>query len=114
MNLLVIVADTFRYDHLGFNDHASIHTPCLDALAAESVTFDRCYASSFPTMPLRADLFTGKWTFPYLGWAPLPRDEVVLAQLLSAHGYKTMGVADTPFFLRDGYGYDRGLSLIHI
>ncbi len=110
MNILMIVADTFRYDHLGFNGNPVIKTPNLDALAADSVAFDRSYAASFPTMPNRADLFTGKWTFTYLGWAPLPVSEIVLAQLLSEHGYRTMGVADTPFFVRYGYGYDRGFS----
>ena len=110
MNIVVIVSDTFRYDHLGCNGNDMIRTPNLDDLAAKSVVFDRSYAASFPTMPMRADLFTGKWTFTYLGWAPLPREETVLAQVLSANGYKTMAVVDTPFFTRGGYGYDRGFS----
>jgi len=110
MNILVIVADTFRYDHVGFNGNSAIKTPNLDALAADSVAFDRSYAASFPTMPNRADLFTGKWTFTYLGWAPLRQDETVLAQALTANGYKTMAVVDTPFFARNGFGYDRGFS----
>ena len=110
MNILVIVSDTFRYDHLGYNGNGDITTPNLDALGANSVVFDRSYAASFPTMPMRADLFTGKWTFTYLGWAPLPREEAVLAQVLSDNGYQTMGVVDTPFFTRAGFGYDRGFS----
>jgi arylsulfatase A-like enzyme len=30
--------------------------------------------------------------------------------MLSRAGYQTMGVVDTPFFIRDGYGYDRGFD----
>jgi len=57
---------------------------------------------------MRADLYTGKFTFTYLGWAPMPLDEVILPQLMSGAGYRTMAVVDTPFYIRRGYAYDRG------
>jgi arylsulfatase A-like enzyme len=85
-------------------------TPNLDRFAKKSVIFDRCYACSFPTMPARADIFTGKWTYTYLGWAPLPRNEKILAENLRNTGYTTVGIVDTPFFVKNGYGYDRGFS----
>jgi arylsulfatase A-like enzyme len=59
---------------------------------------------------MRADLFTGKYTFPYLGWAPLPADETPLAEILQKTGYTTLAAVDTPFFVRNGYGYDRGFK----
>jgi arylsulfatase A-like enzyme len=108
MNVVVIVSDTLRQDHLGCYGNDVIETPHLDALSERAVTFDRCYAASFPTVPMRADLFTGKYTFNYLGWAPLTSDEATLAECLSKGGYRTFGVTDTPFFIRRGYGYDRG------
>jgi arylsulfatase A-like enzyme len=74
------------------------------------MVFERCYASSFPTMPARADLLTGKYAFTSLGWAPLPPEETTLAQLLTEAGYVTFGVTDTPFFVRRGYGYDAGFA----
>ena len=108
MNIILIVSDTLRYDHLGCNGNERIYTPHIDRFAERCVVFDRCYAASFPTMPMRADLFTGKWTFTYLGWAPLPREEVILPELLRRNGYLTTAVVDTPFFIRNGYHYDRG------
>ncbi|HID06336.1 MAG TPA: hypothetical protein EYP10_04225, partial [Armatimonadetes bacterium] len=36
------------------------------------------------------------------------RDEIILPQLLTEAGYRTMAIVDTPFFVRNGYGYDRG------
>jgi arylsulfatase A-like enzyme len=38
----------------------------------------------------------------------LPQNEVTLADCLSKAGYVTAGIADTPFFMRNGYGQDRG------
>jgi arylsulfatase A-like enzyme len=51
---------------------------------------------------------TGRYTFPYLPWGPLPQNEVTLADCLSKAGYLTAGIADTPFLMRNGYGQDRG------
>jgi arylsulfatase A-like enzyme len=72
--------------------------------------FDRCYAASFPTVPCRSDILTGKYNFTYLGWAPLPQDEITLPQVLTREGYVTAGIADTPFYMKNGYGYDRGFG----
>lgn len=110
MNVILIISDTFRRDHLGCYGNSWIRTPHLDRFAAKAVVFDRCYAASFPTMPNRADLLTGKHTFTYLGWAPLPHTEITLPALLAEAGYLTMGIVDTPFYTRKGYGYDRGFS----
>lgn len=112
-NVILIVSDTFRRDHLGYSGNAQMRTPHLDRFAEQATVFDYAFPSSFPTVPARADLMTGRHTFTYLGWSPLPRDEVTLAQLMSDAGYHTFGVTDVPFLLRHGYGYDRGFSDFH-
>jgi len=108
MNFVVIVSDTFRRDHLGCYGNSWIHTPNLDRLASESIVFDRAYAASFPTVPNRRDVLTGRFCFTYSDWAPLPENEVVLAQVMKGGGYVTMLVADTPHFLAHGYNFSRG------
>lgn len=108
MNIVLIIADTLRRDHLGCYGARDVRTPQLDRFAEQCMIFDRAYCASFPTMPTRADILTGKFTFNYLGWAPLPREEVILPQVLSQAGYRTMAVVDTPFYVKNGYGYDRG------
>jgi arylsulfatase A-like enzyme len=77
-------------------------------LAERSVRFQRHYAAGFPTMPARADHFTGRWTMSFMGWSPLPSNVTTLAEILSAKGLHTAAVVDTPFYLRDGMNYDRG------
>ncbi|HYM49537.1 MAG TPA: sulfatase [Candidatus Limnocylindrales bacterium] len=109
-NVVMIVADTFRRDHLGASGNSWIRTPNLDRLAARSVVFDEHRISSFPTMPARADFLTGRFSYTFMGWEPLPPGLETLPGMLSRAGYLTMGVVDTPFFIRDGYGYDRGFD----
>jgi arylsulfatase A-like enzyme len=109
-NVVLIVADTFRRDHLGAYGNATIRTPNLDAFARDSVVFDQHVIGSFPTMPARADFLTGLFSFTFMGWEALPPGLETLPGYLSANGYLTMGVVDTPFFIRNGYGYDRGFD----
>ncbi|MCD6166571.1 sulfatase-like hydrolase/transferase, partial [bacterium] len=40
MNIILIVSDTFRRDHLGCYGNTWISTPNLDKLARDSVVFD--------------------------------------------------------------------------
>src|ERR671915_692366 len=96
-NVVVIVSDTFRRDHMGAYGNPVIHTPNLDGFARSSVVFDRHVISSFPTMPARADILTGTFSYTYMGWEPLPRHMTTLPGVLSQASYHTMGVVDTPF-----------------
>jgi arylsulfatase A-like enzyme len=110
LNVVVIVADTFRRDHLGAYGNPYIRTPHLDEFARSSVVLDRHTISSFPTMPARADILTGTFSYAHMGWEPLPRHLLTLPEVLSKAGYLTMGIVDTPFFIRNGFGYDRGFD----
>ena len=110
MNVIWIVSDTLRRDHIGAYGNAVIRTPAIDSLAARAVRFDRHYAGGFPTMPTRADHATGRWTMSFMGWEPLPDGITTLAQVLAANGFHTAAVVDTPFYVREGMNYDRGFQ----
>ena len=111
-NAILIVSDTFRHDLLeGFSVRGrKVKTPSLSALASQSAVFKRAYAASFPTVPNRHDLLTGKFTFTYSDWEPLPRGEVTLPTMLKKAGYLSMMIADTPHILQNGFNYDRGFE----
>lgn len=110
MNVVWIVADTFRRDHLGAYGNDYIHTPSLDKLASGAVRFDGHYAAGFPTMPTRADHATGRWNYAFMGWEPLPDHVTTLAQILANEGIHTAAMVDTPFYIRHGMNYDRGFQ----
>ncbi len=110
MNVILIISDTFRKDRIGAYGCEWMKTPCLDAFAEQSLVFDKAYTGSYPTVPNRLDVMTGRSTYTHFDWAPLPHDSVVIAQVLGAAGYKTMMIADTPHILQDGYNFSRGFD----
>jgi arylsulfatase A-like enzyme len=112
-NILLYVIDTLRADHLGIYGYPKPVSPHLDALAAESVVFDRAYAQSGWTRTSVASILTGLTPFAHrvLGREDaLPASLPVLAGLLQASGYQTAGfVANVNLApeLGFGRGFDR-------
>ena len=110
MNIIVLVSDTFRYDYLGCNGNAWIGTAALDRFAERAVCFDRHYLSSFPTIPNRTDLFTGRYSFPFHGWKPLDPGIPVLSTIFGAAGYQSQLICDTPHLMKGVHHFDRGFD----
>lgn len=109
-NVILIISDTHRNDV--FNGTFRIRNkiadiPYLNYFKRESVIFKRAYTSSFPTVPHRHDIMVSKFTFTYSDWAPLPKDELTLPEMLRSKGYISSLIAATPHILKDGYNYDR-------
>lgn len=95
MNVIVLLADTLRYDSVGFNGNKTIKTPNMDSLAAKSVIFDQAYIGSYPCMPARRDLWTGKFEFPYRGWGPLETEDRDIAKVVTGeHKHTSMLITD--------------------
>src|SRR5689334_25013965 len=63
-NVVIITIDTLRADHLGCYGYKEIHTPNIDALAAEGVRFDKAFTPVPITLPSHTVIFTG--TYPML------------------------------------------------
>jgi len=102
-NVIVIVSDTLRWDALAANGGPGwldIKTPELDDFASRSACFDFARVSSFPTIPMRTDCFTGRFSHPRYGWQELERGITTLPQLFSGAGYTTQLLADTTHLLR--------------
>ena len=93
-NILLIMTDDQGFGDLGAHGNPKIKTPHLDQLARESVWLKNFYVSPV-CAPTRASLLTGRYNFrtgvvdTYLGRALMYPDEVTLAEILSAAGYRT-------------------------
>ena len=112
-NLIVIIADTFRADHLGCYGSERVKTPALDRLADESATFTACYADGLPTIPARRVYHTGRSIIPMRargGWIPLMDDRTTVAQVLGKKGFRTGFIADTYHYFKPGMNFHKGFD----
>ena len=65
MNVVLVIIDSLRKDHVGAYGNDWIITPHMDSFAKESVTCTKAYPESLPTLPVRRALHTGRRTFPF-------------------------------------------------
>ena len=114
MKIVLILSDSFRYDHIGGFGLQKVDTPELDALLEDSVSFDNCYAGSFPTVPQRYDMLTGKLGFPFRGWERLTEKDITISEILLDYGYYTQLITDTNEILRHEQNYNRGYIGHHL
>jgi arylsulfatase A-like enzyme/Flp pilus assembly protein TadD len=116
-NVVVITVDTLRADHLGCYGYKQIRTPNIDALAAESIRFERAYTPVPVTLPAHAAIFTG--TYPTLSGIhdfsgnKLSLKQPTLASVLKQAGYVTgavigSAVLDPRFGLNQGFDFYEG------
>jgi len=73
MNIVLLLSDTFRYDNLFDRAQMPVRTPNLDAFAERAVSLSHMYTASFPTIPQRTDMTTGRYGWPRYGWQALVR-----------------------------------------
>ena len=124
MNLICICLDTFRADIIGDSGKMSfVETPNLDALARDSVCFDRAFGEGQPTLQIRRAMFTGRRSFPWrynfdrrghwhhaAGWHKIPPEQDTMAEMLLSRGYMTGLVADTYHMFKPTMNYTRGFA----
>jgi arylsulfatase len=58
-NIIIMSVDTLRADRLGTYGHDRDTSPAVDALAAESVVFERAISQAPSTAPAHMSIFTG-------------------------------------------------------
>lgn len=89
MNLLFVMADQLRWDHLGCTGHPYLRTPAIDALARRGVRFDRAFVQSGVCGPSRMSYYTGRYPISHgATWnrVPLSVGEVTLGEMLRGAG----------------------------
>ena len=110
MNVIMMVCDTFRADHLGCYGNDWIETPNLDQLSAEGVTFSQCYGDGLPTIPMRRVFFTGNSILPEGKWKPLNPGDVTVAEIANPKGVKTGLIIDCPHFFKPDLNFHRAFD----
>ncbi|MCG8515699.1 MAG: sulfatase [Halanaerobiales bacterium] len=123
MNLILVIVDSLRQDHIGAYGNKWIETPNIDQLAANSVIFDKCFPEALPTIPFRRSVYTGLRSFPFStfqpvkgdpvrfeGWQPIPENQSTIVELLSNQDYRTALFTDTYHQFKPSMNFIRGFQ----
>jgi len=99
-DVVLIVLDTLRADHLGAYGAPHDASPSFDALAAQATLFEHCFAQAAWTVPSHASLFTG--LYPVSHGASFEHARRLddrfqtLAEWLGESGYRTAAFVANP------------------
>ncbi len=122
-DVVLVVLDTVRADHLSAYGYARPTSPHLEAFARGADRHTAARATAPWTLPSHASLFTGLLPFehgaearkdPRTGAfidAPSLREELVtLAEALASEGYETRGIVANPIYLDRRSGLSQGFE----
>lgn len=111
--IVLVSIDGLRADRLPAYGGRVGSTPAIDALAAESLVFERAYTHSPQTLPAHAALFSGQLPFDNGvrddGGYALKEQARTIAELMRNRGFNT-GAAVSSFLLRRTTGVAQGFS----
>jgi len=106
-NVVFILIDTLRSDHLSCAGYERKTSPCIDEIASEGVFFNKAISQSSWTLPSMISLMSGKYIFTKI--PKLPDDTMSLAQMMKKGGYSTAGfIANSLVGKNEGFskGFD--------
>jgi arylsulfatase A-like enzyme len=133
-NVVVVVIDTLRADHLPFYGYSKETVPFLTRLASKAVVFDKAYSASSWTAPATASIFTGLYPFqhgvvtglaaqmrlikknPQIKINRIPESVTTLPEVFHGAGYRTFGISDNANISEDqgfAQGFDRLVVSVH-
>lgn len=112
-NVIIILVDALRPDHLSCYGYSLPTSPNIDKLADQGVLFNSVLATSNWSIPTHASLFTG--TYPschgaYSLFSILGEDIPTLSEILTKKGYYTINLYNNPLLGKSG-GLGRGFEL---
>jgi arylsulfatase A-like enzyme len=120
-NVMLIVLDTLRADHLGVYGYERDTSPNLDAFAKENLLYKYAVTASPWTPPSVATFFTGLYPVAHGVMPPNGREEAqavfhklssdltTAAEFFKSKGYKTSGITPNPWITKT-FGYDQGFE----
>ena len=91
-NIVLIVVNALRADHLGCYGYPRNNSVFINKLAQDSVVFERAFAQSYWTLPSLATILTSKYVSAHnlnSRDAKLRKDIRTLPEVLKTYGYST-------------------------
>ena len=100
MNVLFIITDQQRADHLSCAGNPILKTPNIDSIARNGVMFTNYFCANPMCMPNRASIFTGKYPNVHgvrCNGINLPLEVPTITQTLRKKGYHTISIGKIHF-----------------
>lgn len=110
-NLVLVVIDTLRSDHLRSYGYSRETAPTISRLAAQGVQWDGVSPTSW-TKPAVASILTGLHPLRHQAFGatePLPQEVITLAERLSGQGYRSLGISANGWLSRNA-GFAQGFT----
>jgi arylsulfatase A-like enzyme len=109
-NVLVVVIDTLRADHMALYGYARETTPHLDAIAKHGVVFENDISPSPFTLGAHASMFTGRYPHEHgvNHEVALGKTYATLPEVFARHGYRTVGASGNVSYFSRRSGLARG------
>jgi arylsulfatase A-like enzyme len=129
-NIVLIVVDTLRVDHLQIGGYHKDTAPFLTSLAKQGVIFANAYSAASWTAPAMASMFTSVYPDHHgvttglhfftkdidptgeaeaIGLNRIPEMAITLPEVMQKAGYRTFGIADNPNICNE-MGFTRGFD----
>jgi arylsulfatase len=111
-NVVVVLIDTLRADHLGAYGYDKPTSPVFDALAREATLFDGVTAQAPWTKPSVASLMTGRFVHHHgvvSSRDALADDAHTLAEAMHERGYRTAAFSGNPWITPE-FRFDQGFA----
>lgn len=120
-NILFILVDTLRADHMGIYGYERDTTPVADQFARENIKFNFVVTAAPWTPASIASIFTSLYPTAHGMMPPNDRQEAIkkstrlneslntLPEILRDNGYATAGVITNPW-LQKAFGFDQGFD----
>ena len=108
-NVLVVVVDTLRADHLSGYGYSRQTSPNLDHLAQMGVLFEEAFSAASWTLPSHASLLTGRYPLEHgAEKGPLDGRYPTIGESFRNRGYRTGAFSANSFFFCRRMGLGRG------
>ncbi|MBZ5599305.1 MAG: sulfatase-like hydrolase/transferase [Acidobacteriia bacterium] len=119
-NVLVVVVDTLRADHLSGYGYARPTSPNMDRLGEQGVRFENAISTSSWSFPSHVSLVTGRYQFEHglgrippmaaFGSSPDLGGFPTLGEKLERQGYRTAAFSANRLFFSGNLGFSRGFA----
>jgi arylsulfatase A-like enzyme len=108
-NIILVVMDSLRYDHVGTNRGSYTLTPFLDSLKEKAITFTEAIAQGPSTRVSMTALMSSTYSSMYGGSFRLSKTRPLIHEMLKEAGYTTAGVTAN-LYLSTDFGWERGFD----